>query len=73
MEFLLFDILQSGIGRLYLLLRYRRKELISKVLEEKYEGSYSNAGKLLSLNFFAVLFGLLLFGFMISFLIGLFK
>lgn len=73
MEFLIFDILQAGIGRLYLLLRYRKKELIAKVLEEEYEGSYSNAGKLLSLNFFAILFGLLLFGFLISVIIGMFK
>ena len=60
MEFLLFDMIQAGIGRLYLLLKYRKRELISKVLKEKYEGSYSNAGRLLSLNAFAILIGLLL-------------
>ncbi len=54
-------------------MRYRKKELIAKVLEEKYEGSYSNAGKLLSLKFFAILFGLLLFGFLTSVIIGSFK
>ncbi|QCR21638.1 hypothetical protein C1N53_04275 [Pontibacter sp. SGAir0037] len=64
MEFLLFDIIQAGFGRLYLFIRYRKKELINIVLEEKYEGSYSNAGKLLSLSFFAVLFGVLIIGFL---------
>jgi len=73
MEFLLFDIIQAGIGRLYLLLKYRKKELISKVLEDEYEGSYSNAGKVLSLNFIAGLYGLLLLGLMIAFLISFFK
>jgi hypothetical protein len=73
MEFLLFDLIQAGIGRLYLLLRYRQKGLISEVLKKEYEGSYSNVGKLLILNFFALLFGLLLFGFMISIILGLLK
>jgi hypothetical protein len=64
MEFLIFDIIQAGIGRLYLLLRYRKKELINKVLEEEYEGSFSNVGKSLSISFFAILFGMLLFVFL---------
>ncbi len=73
MEFLLFDIIQAGLGRLYLFIKYRKKELINKVLEEKYEGTYSNAGKLLTLSFFAVLFGLLLIGFLGSVFIASLK
>ena len=58
MEFMLFDMIQAGIGRLYLFWKYRKRAFISKVLKEKYEGSYSNAGKLLLINTFAILIGL---------------
>lgn len=73
MEFLLFDLIQSGIGRLYLWVRYRKKERIAKLLAEKYEGSYAKAGSLLLLNSFAVLFGLLLFVFLAGMIYGSFK
>ncbi|PKV63377.1 hypothetical protein [Pontibacter ramchanderi] len=55
MEFLLGDILLAGVGWLYLLVRHRKKEVIAKVLADRYEGSYSKAGSSLSLNFFAIL------------------
>jgi len=73
MEFLLFDIIQAGFGRLYLLLRYRKKELINKALEEKYEGSYSNAGKAFSLNIIVVLFVALLLAFLLSVALSAFR
>lgn len=66
MEFLLGDILLAGVGWLYLLIRYKNKEVIAKILADKYEGSYSKAGSSLSLNAFAVILGALLFFFLIT-------
>ena len=73
MEFLLFDLIQSGIGRLYLGVRYRKKERIAELLAEKYEGSYAKAGSLFLLNSFAVMFGLLLFAFLAAVIYRAFK
>ncbi|MCP2043515.1 hypothetical protein L1278_001552 [Pontibacter sp. HSC-36F09] len=66
MEFLLGDILLAGVGWLYLLIRYRNREVIAKVLAEEYEGSYSKAGSSLTLNIFAMALAALLFVFLIT-------
>ena len=66
MEFLLGDILLAGVGWLYLMIRYRNKEVIAKILADKYEGSYSKVGSSLSLNAFAILLSALLFVFLIA-------
>ncbi|MBX0332777.1 hypothetical protein K3G39_05965 [Pontibacter sp. HSC-14F20] len=68
MEFLLGDILLAGVGWLYLLIRYRKKEAIAKVLAEEYEGSYSKAGSSLTLNIFDMVLATLLFVFLITFI-----
>lgn len=68
MEFLLGDILLAGVGWLYLVIRYRKKEVIAKVLADKYEGSYSKAGSSMSLSTVAILFGLVLTAFIVAIL-----
>ncbi len=69
----MFDIIMAGLGRLYLMGRYRQKARVSKVLAHKYEGSYSNAGRALFLNHLAILLVLLLLGFMTGILISFLK
>ena len=66
MEFLLGDILLAGLGWLYLLIRYRKKEVMAKILANKYEGSYSKAGSSLSLSGFVILLGLMLTAFLVA-------
>lgn len=44
------------LGWIYLRIRYRNKETINKVLIEEYEGSYSEAGTLLVMKTFGVIF-----------------
>ena len=66
MEFLIGDILLAGVGWLYLSVRYRKKEVIAKVLADRYEGSYSKAGSSFSLGFFAILLGAMLAVFLIA-------
>lgn len=66
MEFLIGDILLAGVGWLYLLIRYRNKEVIAMILAERYEGSYSKAGSSFSLSFFALLLGAMLAVFLIA-------
>lgn len=66
MEFLLGDILLAGVGWLYLLIRYRKKEDMVKVLADQFEGSYSKAGSSLSLSGFAILLGLMLTAFLVA-------
>ena len=66
MEFLIGDILLAGVGWFYLLVRYRKRKVIAKVLADKYEGRYSNAGSSVSLGIFAILIS----GLLVAFLIG---
>ena len=73
MEFFFFDIIMAGLGRLYLMGRYRQKERISQVLDQEYEGSYSNAGTALLLNLAAVFLMLLLLGFKTGVIISFLK
>ena len=73
MEYLLGDILLTGLGWLYLLIRYRNKEVITRVLADEYEGSYSKAGSSLSLNVFAVLLSALILALLIAVIFFYFK
>ena len=65
MDTLIGEFLMHLIGRIGLNIRYRSKEKMNKILDDKYLGSYSNAGRVYSLYLIAVPFGLLLFGLLI--------
>ena len=54
------NIIFYPIGWMYLWIRYRNEETIEKVLIEKYEESYSVAGKLFCLKTFGVVFIILI-------------
>jgi hypothetical protein len=48
MEFIIADILFSLLGRTILFVRYRDTQKIRQVLVDKYDNSYTQAGRLLS-------------------------
>lgn len=66
MEFLIGHILLAGVGWLSLLIRYRKKDVMAKVLADQFEGSYSKAGSSLSLSGFVILLGLMLTAFLVA-------
>jgi hypothetical protein len=73
MDTLVGEFFMHVLGRIVLNVRYRSKEKIRKILDEKYAGSYSNAARVYSIYIFAIPFGILLFGLLIIGLISIFK
>lgn len=49
MNYLIFDIFLSLLGRVFLFIRYRNAKNIQKVLADEYEDSYTQAGIILIL------------------------
>lgn len=72
-QFLIGNILFSFVGRAYLYLRYRDRETINKIKEEKYAGHFSHAGRVVMLNIVAGLFGLMIIAGLIGAIIGIFR
>jgi hypothetical protein len=72
-EYLLVEVIFALAGRCYLHLRYRDRETIQRIKEEKYLGEFSNAGRIVLINIFAGLFGLLLVGGLIAGIIGIIR
>lgn len=52
MEFLFNDSALSRLGKVYLRLRFRKKEQAQRELQAKYEGKYRNAGIVLLADLF---------------------
>jgi len=71
MNYVIFNLIFSGVGRLYLLIRYRDFELIEKIKDEKYAGRFSNVGRVVSLNIVAGLGALLVFAMIIAGIMGI--
>lgn len=67
---LIIDIILSGIGSLYLYVRYRNKRIRMKVKNDKYAGSYGAAGGVLMLNLVAGTGAIVLFGFLMFILVA---
>ena len=70
---LISNLIFSGVGRLYLLIRYRDFELIKKIKDEKYAGYYSIAGRVVVLNIIAGLGALVVFALLIGGIIGIIR
>ena len=73
MDTIIGEVLMHLIGRISLNIRYRSKEKIKRILEEKYLGSYSNAGREYGIYILAIPLGLLIFGLIMAGLISMFK
>ena len=71
MEFAIGELIFSIIGRLFLIIRYRDSEKRIKIKNEKYDGQFSNIGRIVTLNSIAGLFGLLLIGMLIIAIISI--
>ena len=71
MDTLISEVLLHLLGRIGLNLRYRSKEKLKKTLNEKYAGSYTNAGRVYLIYVFAIPFGLALFALFIMGLISI--
>ena len=54
------DILFSIIGSIYLRIRYKNKDRRKFIIDNKYAGSSRNAGSIICINFFGIIFGILL-------------
>lgn len=73
MDTLISEALMHLIGWISLNIRYRSKEKVKRILDENYEGSYSNAGRVYGIYIIAIPLGLLIFGLVIVGLISMFK
>jgi hypothetical protein len=60
MEFILADFFFAAVGKTYLFVSLRNKAKINQVLFSKYDNSYTEAGRILCLRFFAWTFALVL-------------
>ncbi len=65
MEFILADLIFSGIGRACLFLSVRKKARIREVLRGKYNNSYTDAGRILCFRLFAWVLAVLLLAFLL--------
>ena len=73
MEFAILDLIFSIIEQLFLTIRYRDSDIRAKIKNEKYDGQFSNAGRVVTLNFIFGLFGLLLIGALIVAILSIFN
>lgn len=62
MEFVLFDLLASGVGWLCLFFRYRSTKKRAMILQQEYDGSYEMAGKKCMLQVFGGILLMVLMG-----------
>ncbi len=66
MEFLLFDILFSAIGKLYMYIRYFEKDRRMEVLRKEFDNSYQLVGKTKILQVFVIVFMVILLAFIVA-------
>jgi hypothetical protein len=57
---LIEDVWFAFVGWFWLTFRYRTKQKVRSILNEKYEGEYNIAGRLIGLDLIALLFGIML-------------
>tara|TARA_R110002096_G_scaffold191425_1_gene372858 strand:+ start:208 stop:465 length:258 start_codon:yes stop_codon:yes gene_type:complete len=70
MHILIADIVFSIIGRLFLIVRYRKWSTARKIRDEKYAGSYSAVGRIFFLDVIALCGATFLMIVLIAMIIG---
>jgi hypothetical protein len=69
-EFIIMEVILSGIGWICLHVWYRDRKKVEKIKNEKYAGMYGAAGRVMILNLIAGIGALATFALMIALLVG---
>jgi hypothetical protein len=67
------EIFTTGLGWIYLKIRYRTASAMQSALNEKYDGSYSAAAGIVAIKFFVIVLMILIVLLLLALVVSMFR